>query len=274
VITTLSSRSSIKKAIKKGELLLDGHATEGGTWLQAGQKIELLETQHKPPKAYIIELEIVYEDDTIAVINKPAGISVSGNKFRTIQNALLANLQKSTKPNALKWPRPVHRLDYGTSGLLLIAKTTSALADLGRQFEAREIKKTYRAIVIGKTDEEGVINEKIDEKEAITRYKTISHAPSLYAGWVSLVEIYPETGRTHQIRKHMAHIGHPVLGDNRYGHNMQLLKRKGLFLASTGILFCHPHSDKQQTFSIEMPVKFNKRMENEKRRWEKYHAQK
>jgi RluA family pseudouridine synthase len=272
VIKTLSSRTSIKKAIKKGELLLDGEMAAGGTWLQPGQKIELLETKNKPPKAFEMELEVVFEDESLAVIHKPAGISVSGNKYKTIQNALISNLQNSKEPDALKWPRPVHRLDYGTSGLLLVAKTTSTLAKLGRQFEERQIKKTYRALVVGELDEEGEIKERIEEKESITRYKVISRVPSLYTDWISLVEVYPETGRTHQIRIHMAHIGHPVLGDSRYGKEMKLLKKKGLFLAAVGISFQHPVSGELQSISIKMPEKFTKRLQTELRRWDKYHT--
>ncbi|MCB2207079.1 MAG: RluA family pseudouridine synthase [Bacteroidetes bacterium] len=272
VIKALSSRSSIKKAIKKGELLLDGEMAAGGTWLQPGQKIELLETKNKPPKAFDMELEVVFEDESLAVIHKPAGISVSGNKYKTIQNALISNLQNSKEPDALKWPRPVHRLDYGTSGLLLIAKTTSALAQLGRQFEERKINKTYRAIVLGKLNDEGIVTEQINGKEAVTKYKVISKVRSLYTDWVSLVEVYPETGRTHQIRIHMANLGHPILGDSKYGTEMKLLKKKGLFLAAVGISFQHPVSRKQQSVSIEMPEKFTKRLHTERRRWKKHYG--
>jgi len=272
VLETLSSRSSIKKAIKRGALLLDGEVTPGGTWLQPGQKIELLETHNKPPKAFDLKLEVVFEDESLAIIQKPAGISVSGNKFKTIQNALISNLQNSKELDALKWPRPVHRLDYGTSGLLLIAKTASALAKLGRQFEERQINKTYRAIVVGKLTDEGVITEQVDDKEAITKYMVVTRVRSLYTDWVSLVEVYPETGRTHQIRIHMAHIGHPVLGDSRYGKEVKLLIGKGLFLAAVGLTLNHPVTNESLTFSIEMPKKFKKRLHTEQRRWDKHHT--
>ena len=125
----------------------------------------MIDNENKPPKPYELNLEIIFEDESLAIINKPAGISVSGNKYRTIQNALLANLRTSSEPDSLKWPRPVHRLDYATSGLLIIAKTSSALVSLGKQFEERRIKKSYKAIVIGKVNNEGVIAEKINDKE-------------------------------------------------------------------------------------------------------------
>lgn len=272
VIQTLNSRSSMKKAIKKGDLLLDGKLVSGGTWLKGGEKIDLLETNRIPPKVLNMKLEILFEDEYLAIINKPAGISVSGNKYKTIQNALPANLNDTSMPDALRWPRPVHRLDFSTSGLLLIAKTSSAIIHLGQQFEERKIKKIYRAIVTGKPEEKGEIKEDINGKEAFTSYKVLTRVPSLYTDWVTLVEIYPKTGRTHQIRKHMAHIGHPVLGDSKYGFDLKLLRGKGLFLTSTGISFRHPISGKPVSYSIEMPAKFNKRLETEQRRWEKYHV--
>ena len=114
IIKSLRSRSSIKKAIKRGELLLNGETVAGGTWIEPGQKIELIDNENKPPKPYELNLEIIFEDESLAIITKPAGISVSGNKYRTIQNALLANLKTSSEPDSLKWPRPVHRLDYAT----------------------------------------------------------------------------------------------------------------------------------------------------------------
>ena len=97
-------------------------------------------------------------------------------------------------------------------------------------------------------------------KKPITKYKVISKVRSLYTDWVSLVEVYPETGRTHQIRIHMANLGHPILGDSKYGTEMKLLKKKGLFLAAVGISFQHPVSKEWQSVSIEMPEKFTKRI--------------
>ena len=271
-LQTIRSRSGIKKTIKKGELLLDGRKASGAEWVKPGQKISLTDREENPPKPYEMPLEIVYEDDFLAIIHKPSGISVSGNKYRTIQNALLFNLANSTRENALKWPRPVHRLDYGTSGLLLVAKTRHTVAELGEQFEQRLVKKKYMAVVIGKTAEEGVIFDKIDNKEALTRFRLVKSVRSVHTGWLSLVELLPETGRTHQIRIHMAGIGHPVLGDDKYGTEFKLLKHKGLFLAAVGISFRHPTTGEELSFHLEIPYKFNRRLETEQNRWEKFNG--
>ena len=271
-LQTIRSRSGIKKAIKKGELLLDDQQATGAEWVKPGQKISLIDREENPPKIYEMPLEIVYEDNHLAVIHKPAGISVSGNKYRTIQNALTANIKMSPEPDALKWPRPVHRLDYGTSGLLLVAKTRQSVAVLGEQFEQRRVKKKYAAVVIGKTAEEGVISDEIDNKEALTRFRLVRSVRSVHTDWLSLVEVFPETGRTHQIRIHMAGIGHPVLGDDKYGTEFKLLKHKGLFLAAVGIDFKHPVTDEELSFSLNIPYKFRRRLETEQKRWEKFNG--
>lgn len=270
IIKSLNSRTSIKKAIKRGALLLDDKEASGGEWLKPGQKITLIDREDKPPKPYDLGLDIIYEDDDLAVIRKPAGISVSGNKYRTIQNALLANLKTSDKPDALRWPRPVHRLDYGTSGLLLVAKTRQAIAALGEQFEKRLVKKRYAAIVVGRIDDEGIITKKVNEKEAVTKFHRLRTVPSVYTDWLSLVELFPETGRTHQIRIHMAGTGHPVLGDDKYGMEFKLLKHKGLFLAAVGLDFQHPATGKALALRLDIPYKFYKRLETEQKRWEKF----
>ncbi|OYT13011.1 MAG: RNA pseudouridine synthase [Bacteroidetes bacterium 4572_114] len=269
-LQTIRSRSGIKKAIKKGELLLDDQRASGAEWIKPGQKVILADREENPPKPYEMQLNIVYEDDYLAVVHKPSGIPVSGNKYRTIQNVLLHNIKKSPREDALKWPQPVHRLDYGTSGLLVVAKTRKTIADTGEQFEKRQVKKKYIAIVIGKTAKEGLITEKIEEKEAITHFRLIKLVRSVHTDWLSLVELSPETGRTHQIRIHMAGIGHPVLGDEKYGAKFKLLKHKGLFLVATGLDFRHPVTGKELSFHLDIPYKFAKRLETEQKRWEKY----
>ncbi len=272
-INLLKTRTSIKKAIKKGELLLDDEITNGGTWVKAGQKITLVDREENPPKPYDLRLDVVFEDEHLAVVHKPAGISVSGNKYRTIQNALMINLKTSGEPDALKWPRPVHRLDYGTSGLLLVAKTRQAVANLGEQFEKRQVKKKYMAVVVGKTDEAGTLMNEIDGKEAVTYFRLIRTVRSVHTEWLSLVELFPETGRTHQIRVHMAGSGHPVLGDDKYGTAFKLLKHKGLFLAAVGVSFSHPVTGGELSFQLDIPYKFHRRLETEQKRWEKFHRE-
>ncbi|MFB0923913.1 MAG: pseudouridine synthase, partial [Vicingaceae bacterium] len=158
IFPTIPSRKGVKKAISREEILVDGQKTSTGHWVKAGQKVELLESIANPPKEYILKLEIVFEDEFMAVINKPAGIPVSGNQFRTIQNALIGNISVSNEEDALRWPKPVHRLDGPTSGLLIIAKTAKALVKLGQQFEQKTIEKKYVAIVMGKSAKGGIIN--------------------------------------------------------------------------------------------------------------------
>jgi 23S rRNA pseudouridine1911/1915/1917 synthase len=212
-------------------------------------------------------LDIIFEDEHLAVIFKPAGISVSGNLFKTIQNALLYNIKISKEPDALDWPLPVHRLDNQTSGLLLIAKTKLARVKLGQAFESKTILKKYQAVIIGKTNNSGEINTDVDDKSSQSHYKLIDSVPSLKNEFLSLIELEPKTGRTHQLRIHCASINHPILGDKLYGDEGMILKNKGLFLCATTISFNHPYSLQDLTFSTPTPHKFLKRMDNEKRRF-------
>ena len=128
--TMIPSRKGIAKAIKRGELRINGAAAQSGDWVESGQLLELVDLQQRIPKMYHLPLEVVFEDEYLAVINKPPGIEVSGNKFKTIENALAGSLSTSTRPDALSWPRPVHRLDYSTSGLLLVAKVQARRCSL------------------------------------------------------------------------------------------------------------------------------------------------
>jgi len=268
IFPQLPSRKGLNKAIKKGRIYINGKKASTGTWVAAGQKIELIALDQKPPKIYQLDLPVIYEDEQLAVIHKPAGIIVSGNQFHTIQNALLHNLTPSKAIDAFQLPRPVHRLDHATSGLLLIAKTTSATIHLSQQFATKTIQKRYQAIVIGQVlPTEGMIDKKIEEKEAITKYEVEQTALSLKTGHLSLVNLYPLTGRTHQLRIHLAHLGHPILGDKLYHQDSPLLKGKGLFLAAVELTFEHPTSREMMNFKIAAPPKFNYRLEQEERRW-------
>lgn len=207
----------------------------------------------------------------MAVINKPAGITVSGNSFKTIFNALPYNLKESTEPDALFKPTPVHRLDNQTSGILLIAKTKTAQIELGKQFENKTIQKNYGAIVVGAIYKNCTINLPIENKEAFTYFETIEVIKSLKFKELTYLKAIPKTGRTHQIRIHLASIEHPILGDKLYGYKEMLHKGKGLFLAATEIAFLHPKTLVPICFKIEIPNKFNSLLVREKRRWESYH---
>lgn len=232
--------------------------------------IELLEKPQTQPKVFECSLEIIYEDQEIAVINKPAGLSVSGNAYKTIYNALPFNLKKSNSVDSLPWPTPVHRLDSQTSGLLLIAKTKTAQIELGNQFSKHTIQKKYYAIVIGKVHTNQTINLPIETKEAKTSFEIIKVINSLKYEDLSYLKVSPKTGRTHQIRIHLASIGHPIFGDKLYGNKETLHKGKGLFLCAAELKFLHPKTFEIIEFKIEIPQKFNSMLVREKRRWNTY----
>lgn len=270
IFPTIPSRKGIKKAIKRGEVIVNGEVSTTGYWVKANDKIELLESSANPPKGYDLKLEVVFEDDYMAVINKPAGISVSGNQYRTIQNALADNVKLSTQEDALKWVKPVHRLDNPTSGLLIVAKTAKALVRLGQQFENKEIQKTYVAIVNGKLPESGTINFDIDGLASQTDYELLKVVPSLKNEFVSLVKLFPKTGRTHQIRKHLSQLGFPIVGDKLYGEKENVLNGKGLFLCALELLLKHPLEHRDLHIKTSIPYKFTSLLERENRRWEKF----
>ncbi len=258
IFKTLQTRCAVKKAIKKKLILVDNWPTTTGKIIIGGEKISLLKTiNNKPRKQLMFRLEIVYEDDYLAVIEKPAGILVSGNKFKTVDNALEKNLQKSTQLDAVR-PRPIHRLDYPTSGLLLIGKTSSSISILNQLFENKKIKKTYYAITIGKMNSKGVINIDLDTKEAISEYKVIYSVKSKRFTSLNLVELRLETGRRHQLRRHLLHIGNPILGDQEYCIDSLILKRKGLYLHASHLQFTHPFTQKILSLKSSLPAKFLK----------------
>ena len=173
IFPNIPSRKGIKKAILRNEILLNGKPVETGRWVQPGNQIEWVDLELKTPKILQLKLEVVFEDEHLAVINKPAGIIVSGNQFRTVENALLHNISKSNEKDGLRKPRAVHRLDSPTSGLLLVAKTALAHLKLSQQFEAKTILKKYQAIVIGEIKEEGILEKMIDGKTALTHFEKI-----------------------------------------------------------------------------------------------------
>lgn len=268
--TYIPSNSGIKKAIKRGLFLINGEIAQTGNWVNFGQVIELIEDPSVMPKVYEFNLEVLYEDEHIAAINKPPGITVSGNNFKTIFNALPFNLKKSEELDTLFKPTPVHRLDNQTSGILLIAKTKTAQVSLGNQFSNKTIQKVYTTIVNGEVSNIKTINSSIENKKAETNFEVLEVINSLNYKKLSLLKVYPKTGRTHQIRIHLSSIGHSILGDKLYGIEGEIHKGKGLFLAASEIIFSHPKTFETIHLKIEVPNKFNSLITRENRRWDSY----
>ena len=256
IFNTVPTKSGIKKAIKKKLILVNGLPTSTARIIIGGEKITLLNPKNKPlRKSLILRLAITFEDDYLAIIEKPPGILVNGNKFKTIDNALQQNLKKSSQIDAVR-PRPIHRLDYPTSGLLLIGKTSSTIRALNQLFENKKIKKKYYAITIGKMNLKGAIKTNINKKTAITNYKTIQSVKSNRFEFLNLVELSPRTGRRHQLRIHLSSIGNPILGDQEYGIKSLILKGKGLYLHASQLDFTHPITKDKLSITSNLPKKF------------------
>ena len=266
----LDTKSGVKKAIKLGEIFVQGKPASTGKLLYPGYCIEWEKPDHVPEKVYRIALDVVYEDDYLAIVNKPPGIVVSGNRFKTLENGIGAHISPSKQPDALTIPRAIHRLDSSTSGLVIIAKTQSVRIALGTVLEERKIVKIYHAVVIGQPSSQSVFNTPINGKEALTRFETVRSVPSLVSGRLTLLRLFPETGRTHQIRIHLSGAGFPILGDKIYGQPGFILKGKGLFLCATGVEFVHPVTGQLLSVSVDIPSKFGKFMDGEYLRWKKY----
>lgn len=259
VFKTIPTRSGFKKAIKKGLVLINGQKGSTALFISGGEKIELYQenTINKFSKELKLPLKVHYEDDFLAIIEKPAGVLVSGNSFVTIYNALPQNLKASSQTDATHLT-PVHRLDYPTSGLLLIGKTTNSIRALNKLFEEKEILKIYYAITIGKMISEGSINLPIDNKEAFTKYRVEKTVASERFQYLNLVKLTPFTGRKHQLRKHLFSINNPILGDRDYHLPDKLLKGKGLYLHAKSLEFTHPINKQKIKIISELPKKFKK----------------
>jgi len=180
---------------------------------------------------------------------------VSGNHFKTITNALVQNLKRSTLLDVIK-PQPVHRLDFGTTGTLLVGKTSSCIRALNKLFEDRAIKKTYYAVSIGNMKTEGSITTEVDEKPCKSNYKVHQTVSSERFGQLNLLELEPFTGRRHQLRKHLSGIGNPILGDKDYGIENLILNGKGLYLHAYSLQFIHPFTNKELYIADEFPQRF------------------
>ncbi len=208
-------------------------------------------------KRLVFPLTILFEDDHLAVIHKPAGILVSGNSFKTIANALVQNIKRSTLSDATK-PQPVHRLDYATTGILLVGKTSSSIRVLNKMFEDKKIEKTYYAITIGEMNDEGEITSEIDGKKSQSNYKVLESVFSKRFGKLNLVKLKPQTGRRHQLRRHLLSIVNPILGDKDYGIENLVLRGKGLYLHAYSLGFIHPFTHKKVCFKDEFIQRFEK----------------
>lgn len=258
IFDTIPTKSGIKKAIKKELIYIDGNLATTSKYISGEEKIELYQSEKSSIfKRLELKIEVLFEDEYLAIIYKPAGILVSGNKFVTIANGLTQNLKKSNQSDAVK-PQPIHRLDYPTSGLLLIGKTSTAITELGKLFQNKEIQKTYFAITIGVMNTVGLINFLIDEKIAQTKFEVLKTVISERFGHLNFVKLEPKTGRKHQLRKHVSEIGNPILGDKKYFLEQKILTGKGLFLHAATLDFVHPFTKDKISITKELPKKFTK----------------
>ncbi|MBN1967959.1 MAG: RluA family pseudouridine synthase [Candidatus Delongbacteria bacterium] len=267
VFSSIPSRNGIYKAIKRGEISVNGNPAYTGDWVKPGMEIVYTPDRSEVKALFELKFDIVYEDEYLAIINKPPGIEVNGNKFKTIVNAIPGKINRSGEIDFLKIPQPVHRIDFGTSGLLMIAKTRQSQIILGNMFKDKTIQKTYHALVIGSLQDKGKIDSTIGGKEAISLFESMEIIPSHNKGAITLVKLSPLTGRTHQLRIHLSSIGHPIVGDGNYGIKGMITKGKGMFLASTGMKFIHPVTNQHMDIHIDIPEKFIKYMNREKKRY-------
>ena len=248
----------MKKALKKQYITVNDVIATSATFIKGGETIRLsVPEKVSPKKKLVFPLEVLFEDDHLAMIHKPAGILVSGNSFKTVANALVQNIKRSNLPDATT-PQPVHRLDYATTGILLVGKTSSSIRALNKMFEDKKVKKTYYAITIGKMDYRGKITSKIDGKKSQSNYTLSESVPSKKFGKLNLIKLKPQTGRRHQLRKHLSKIGNPILGDKEYGIENLILNGKGLYLHAYSLKFTHPFTNETVHLKDELPKKFKK----------------
>ncbi|NQY67833.1 MAG: RluA family pseudouridine synthase [Flavobacteriales bacterium] len=252
------TKSALKKALKKQFITVNDELANTATFILGGESIKLSIPENEAQKRKLIfPLKVIYEDEHLAVIHKPAGILVSGNSFKTIAKALPQNIKRSNLSDATR-PQPVHRLDYATTGILLIGKTKSSIRSLNKLFEDKLIKKTYFAITIGTIKSSGQIALDVDDKPAVTKYSTINSVQSKRFDQLNLLELLPQTGRRHQLRKHLSSIGNSILGDKDYGMEGLILNGKGMYLHAYSLNFIHPFTKDAVSFIDDLPERFQK----------------
>ncbi|MBX2875825.1 MAG: RluA family pseudouridine synthase [Saprospiraceae bacterium] len=265
----LGSKTAVKKAIDSGRLFLNGQPAKQSDRIKNGAFLQLSGTGVRPIKKKLaIDLDVIYEDDHLIVVNKPSGIAVNGTRNKTVENALAHSNEKNQLEDALPRPIAVHRIDVPTSGLVILAKTKRALIKLGKAFQGGLVQKEYAAVVHGAIPEEGRINLEVDRKPALTHYSKISEAPSRIFDAISLVKLRPVTGRTHQLRIHLKEIGHVIVGDKLYAKDQKTILGKGLFLAACSLQLEHPVTRASLALRIPIPPKFKRLLEREAARFD------
>ena len=267
------SRARAQELIAEGLLLVDGRAREKKYLVQIGEKIEveLPEAKELEATPQNIPIDIVYEDDYLLVVDKPRGMVVhpaAGNPDGTLVNALLYHCKgRLSSINGVIRPGIVHRIDKDTSGLLAVAKNDYAHTMLASQLKDHSMARSYEAIVVGSFREDsGTVDAPIgrhpsdrkkmcviqrNSKEAVTHWEVVKR----YRGYTH-IRCKLETGRTHQIRVHMAHIGHPILGDTVYGHKKPELGQDSQCLHAGALCFTHPRDGRPVLVFAELPQYF------------------
>lgn len=265
------TRSHAKKLCDDSFVSVNGVIAKCNKTLRLGDEVELTipDPMKNDTTPEDIPIKIIYQDDDVAIINKPQGMTVhagSGTNGGTLVNALLFHLDKLSGINGVIRPGIVHRIDKNTSGLLVVAKNDNAHIKLASQLENKTCSRVYVALLEGvlKSDS-GKISTFIGRsskdrkkmavtksgREAVTNYKVLQR----YDGY-TLCEFRLETGRTHQIRVHAKHLGHPVVGDKEYGFKNQKFNLEGQLLHAKELTFVHPSTDKKVTFTCDIPEYF------------------
>jgi 23S rRNA pseudouridine1911/1915/1917 synthase len=267
------SRAYLQKLIEDDHILVNAKSSKSSYTVRTGDRVTVEIPPARPLEAQPekIVLDVLYEDDDLVVINKPAGMVVhpaAGNFSGTLVNALLDHCRGELAGiGGVERPGIVHRLDKGTSGCIVVAKTDAAHQSLVAQFKARRVKKIYRAVCVGRLARPSGKIESAIGRSARDRKKMSATAkrgrPSLTEyrvlkqhGDCALVELTLHTGRTHQIRVHMAHIGHPLVGDATYGRSRSTISVERPLLHSYKLGFTHPRTGQPMEFTAPMPDDF------------------
>ena len=271
------TRSAACRLIRQGNALLDETTTKPSHPVHAGQSIELrLQQTSALPSPEPWKIRTVYEDNEIIVVDKPAGLVVHpapGHTSNTLVNMLLSLYSELPGDDAIR-PGIVHRLDKDTSGLLIVAKTAEAHEWLVSQFKGSGIRKTYLALVLGKPKPSGIIEQPLGRHPVHRKQMAVveggrsactSYTVCEYLGSFSLIAARPVTGRTHQIRVHLAHIGHPIAGDTMYGGRAARYALRGIlkrqFLHAYRLVFSPPWRDSQLELISPLPDELQQALE-------------